>query len=361
MSGERYGMMSASGAGRWGGCAASHNREKPFETKETPVMRRGTKVHAVLETGQGVEGLSEEEREMFWQLTVKARRTLIDLYEIDPRELPKEWRALNETRFAFQHEDWPRPISGKPDVVLINEAERKAFIGDYKTGYAWVSPAAENLQLRTLAVLLAENFDVDEVSVEIWQPFVAGGTPATYGKQDLADAKAWLIEAVSSALKPNAPATPNATACKYCKARATCEEANQVLAKVEKISPLSVSVEDLPRMLAACDVAEAVIAQLREIAFEALSNDAESVDGYRIKEGRRTRAVTDHNALRDIVISQGLVTSEDMAKLKFSLTDLERLVKEKAGVSPKVAKQLIQNAGGDLIETRQAKPSLAKA
>ena len=54
MSNERYGMMSASGAGRWGICAASWHREKPFKTEETAQMRRGTKVHKVLETGEGV-------------------------------------------------------------------------------------------------------------------------------------------------------------------------------------------------------------------------------------------------------------------------------------------------------------------
>ena len=284
----------------------------------------------------------------------------MDLYEIDPRELPPNWRRLDEIRFALMEEGWPRPFSGKPDVVLINEKEKRAFIGDYKTGYAWVEPANENLQLRALAVLLASNYELDEVSVAIWQPFVAGESPATYSRADLGTAKGWLIRAVNDALEPNAPATPHATACKYCKARGTCEEARGVMTKVEETNPTEISVSDMPKMLAACDVAEAVIAQIKGLAFDALQNDPECIDGWKIKQGRKIRKIADCSSLRKEIEDAGLLGESDFRRLNFGLPDVEKLIAEAGSISRIEAKNKLTEIAGPLIETKQASESLSR-
>jgi hypothetical protein len=324
-------------------------------------MRRGTKTHAVLETGRGVEGLEPDEREVYWQLTSKMRRTLWDLYEIDPSKLPAGWRAINEVRLALYDKRWgPRPFSGKPDVVLINEKEKRAFIGDYKTGYAWVEPASENLQLRALAVLLAGQFALDEITVAIWQPFVAGDTPATYSATDLCAARQWLIDSVEAAMTPSAPATPHATACKYCKARSTCEEARGVMSKVEATTPAELSVEEMPQMLAACDVAESIIFKVRELAFNALEGDPRSIDGWKIKDGRKTRKIADCSKLREAVEGSGLLGESDFKRLTFGLPDIEKLIAEAAGIKKVEAKTRLAEVAGELIETKQAKSSLAR-
>ena len=117
---------------------------------------------------------------------------------------------------------------------------------------------------------------------------------------------------------------------------------------------------DLPRLLDACEVAAKVIADIKARATKSLQ-DGIQVEGWKLRNGNRTRLVADHAAFRKGLVDEGLLTASDLDGLKISPTEAEKLIAKKQGITPKAARQMIDQALGDRIEEKQGAERLARA
>ena len=211
-------------------------------------------------------------------------------------------QTIKEQRLWLTH-NGSLLMSGKPDLVVI-EGDR-ALVIDYKTGYLETLEASQNLQLRTLAVLVAANHDVTEVSVAIVQPNIRPGySIARYDERDLDLAERQLRKILDAAQDENAVANPGEKQCRYCKAKPVCKEAQEASFSVIEADTTTLDVVRLPELLEKCDLADRVIKSIRDAALDVVRNGG-TVDGWEMPEAGQSRSfVSTHavfNALGDVI------------------------------------------------------------
>lgn len=175
----------------------------PLVHTTSPAAERGTAIHAYLEAVGG--GADPEE-------------ALADVHDdwrpicslIDFTRLPKGLAA--EVAFAYdivkgtarelgrglgrKYEGLgPYEIAGTADIVGVSEDA--VYVADFKTGWGDVPPAAENIQLRTLALMAARVFDRDRAIVSIRRIKENG---SSWGDQ--AELDEFDLDAFAAELKP---------------------------------------------------------------------------------------------------------------------------------------------------------------
>jgi len=254
-------------------------------------------------------------------------------------------------------------FSGQIDYIASCGATPKqpptrALIIDYKTGYREIT-AAESLQLRAYAVLYAHKVGCENIVAAIIQ---RGRLPdvVEFDASDLDAAKQELITLLEKAIDPQSKRTPHPDACQYCKAKAWCPEAAAVTNEIATVEPREITVASLPGLLEACQIAEGHIETIRSKARDLLNQDPNAVEGWGLKKGRQTRSVTDHDELRQRVIDGGLLTPEQMGNGQFRLSQLERLICEANGCSTSMARDRLNDAANDVIETKTNNPMLKR-
>jgi len=350
---EREGFISASKLQSAADCNGQYAAESPIpEGPTSAAAERGNLIHSAL-YGETVV-LNDDDLDLYYQL-LRKRRAIVDQHFPDGFE-----EEIREERFYLAGDDRLKGnrFSGKPDFV--GRSGNKFLVIDYKTGRGNVAESADNLQLRALAVLVAEKFDADVILVAIIQAYESPQVVA-YTKNDLKDAREEVLNIIEAATDPEAARTPNEVSCKYCKARPTCPEA---LGTVNEVATIKlgqlIAPADIPRLLDACEVAAKVIADIKGRATQLLQS-GEEVDGWKLRKGNKTRLIDDYAAFRKGLIAEGLLTSSDLAGLKISTTEAERLIAKKQGITPKAARQIIDQALGDRIEEKQGAERLARA
>jgi hypothetical protein len=135
----------------------------------------GTRIHAAL-AGERVQ-LNDDENRIADLCSEHEARLVIDTFG------PVVMSPVREERLWGYDHRLQRTFSGKPDAVYVHEG--RALLIDYKTGRGSVEHASENLQLRALAVLAAEKWEVHDVTVAIIQPMAGHPTMARYRANDL--------------------------------------------------------------------------------------------------------------------------------------------------------------------------------
>ena len=348
---EREGFISASYLEGVADCNGKWNAEKNLpEPPSSPDATRGTLIHSAL-AGETLM-LADDELEIYHQL-MRKRDTLVDHHF--PEGVDK---VVKEQRYFMRDKTLgDYRFSGKPDYV--GSKDGKFLVIDYKTGRGDVPESPDNLQLRALAVLVAETHKADVILVAIIQAFEQPQVVA-YTKNDLREARDEVLRILQAAINPQARRTATAAACKYCRARPTCPEANAQLAEVAKVNGALIAVEDLPRLLELSRVATEIIKDIRGRAEELIAADPEAVDGWTLRNGNKLRSVKDAKAMRAGILELGLLSSAELDATKISPTELERMIARRAGVSPRAARVVIDKELGHLIETKDGKPRLIK-
>lgn len=188
------------------------------------------------------------------------------------------WSVLNE-------------FSGQFDVALINEPARLGLILDAKSGWSLTPAAPDNLQLRTLAVLAASAWALEEVVVGVVQPTRGKPDVARYNFFQLAAARTEIHSYVAASQSSRADRRPSAEGCKYCPALGTdrCPEVHQVMIDMS----LGKIPASWPAALDSAEVAQLVIDDLRKRAKSMLKSDPASIPGYSLTPGKKTYAIND--------------------------------------------------------------------
>ena len=361
MRDERKGRPRMSRMARLSDCPGSLAAEADVpEPPQSTGASMGTRCHAAMETGND-DALNDDERkgvEMARDLEAATVETWLD--GLPPKQFFRDPVAHRERRLWGVGES----ISGKADVV--HSVGNHSLVIDYKFGRDGAEHATGNLQLRGLAVLEKENFpETDSVTVAIIQP---GCNPQIsvcgYDAEALVIARAEVQGILTAANEPNAPRRPSASACRYCKAAATCPEAQATALSVVYLDTPDLPAEQLPDLLALAKVAEQVLGAridaIRGRARELLATDPEAVPGWELRHGRLPRSVPDTGAAFEQLAAVGLIDAGAMLKAtKVSVPALEKAAAKHAGITQKDAKHRIADALGDLLETKTGAPILA--
>src|SRR5262245_34876390 len=103
---------------------------------------------------------------------VELRQTLLDSWHLDA-QANGDMELIVEKRFWYRRGLIPL-FSAQIDIAVIDRPHKRALIMDYKTGRLETDEAADNLQLRTEAVLLKHNFpELEEIRAAIIEPWVS--------------------------------------------------------------------------------------------------------------------------------------------------------------------------------------------
>lgn len=220
MSDVRMMCPSASGLHRVAACPASWRKEQECPEAGSPAADAGTRIHQYL-CDQSIL-LTDEEMET-------ARGCQIILKSVADRWCGEaaSWEIYSKETRRFLRQGLAPIFSGQEDVTLVTDDDRY-LIADYKTGRVEPDPVEVNMQLRGLAVLLAEELKqegrpYESISAVIIQPWVTWSPcVVTYSPADIRDASAEVEVAVGRALSSDPTSIPTVSGCRYCKARGTC-------------------------------------------------------------------------------------------------------------------------------------------
>ena len=287
---ERKGRPSASGFKQYFLCNGSFTLGKASPAEPpSPAATRGTRVHGALSGESDRKELTQDELLTVEQLAIQ-EEILLDMFikdgwAVDSVVAEKRlWEEATESRW-----------SGKADkiYILINTEKNTAgLIIDYKST-RYTDKSGDNLQLAALAALLDcdTSRGLDMCYVALVYP--DGYDQALYDIDALetaADECKQLVDRIT--ITHTQKRVPSLEACKWCKAKSICPEARGEVHKLVKVEPNAVSAQDLPRLLKASSIAEAVIKEIRAQAKRFMAQGNE-VPGWELQPGHVRSTITD--------------------------------------------------------------------
>lgn len=362
---ERAGLPSASRMERVIACPGSIAAEQGLTPlPEEDVTTEGTEIHTAMETGDA-RGLEENAQ----QIAVRLERMVT--------EARTRWEAANETVVGLDEKEvrvWIRgrqlePVaSAKLDRLYINVGATHALIIDYKTGYRAVTPAERNWQLLTQAVAVLDDYpSVEHFEVGYAQSRLSSKLDtAVYTADQIRHAKGIILGALWLSEQPGAHRNAG-TWCHYCQARGECPTAatyaTVVLADPAMRDKLGM-IDAIGNLTIAQQARVWRISKVAQRVFDAiedrLKNTPEAAlepNGIKLKPGATTRAISDYGAARAKLA--GLLTEPELNECsKFTLGSILKFAKQ--GRTAKAAETLVESTLGELIVTKENKPSLTE-
>lgn len=349
---ERKNLPSASSMERYMLCPGSFNAEQGQLEQPSSDADSGNRIHAAL-AGETVNPpLTEDEERTAEACKVQAAALIYNM-------LGDDGYTDKEKRIWSLDEQW----SGKPDVVSLNAP--RALVIDYKTGRGEVTDATGNMQLRALAVLVSDSYWADRVTVAIVQPLAGPVSTCTYDSDALDTARkeiTWILEGVH---KTDAPRIPSAKACKYCKAKAVCPEAQKLATDAPLIvsrngRELSISPERMAEFLEQIPAIEAVVEAVQAKAKRMLEADPASVPGWALKPGAARESITDPAQVFARFVALGGTQEQFMPAITVTKTRLRDAVKGVTSEKGKALDARMDAILAGLTEEKQAAPSLVR-
>jgi len=352
MDNERKNLPSASGIERISLCPGSWNLERTLpEPPQTEDAASGTRVHAFLAGDESVR-LSDDELDV----VIKCNTLTWDaLYN----RMPGDSKILKEQRIWLKDGCGVEMFSGKFDRAYI--AGKRGAVIDFKTGRNGVTEAKGNRQLRSLAVLVAQEFGLEEVIVAIIQPW---GDPQTsacfYGREELEVALSELVLLLAYAANPDIERIPGEKQCQYCRAKAICPEARQAAFAITTTQTDALTPAVISAVLDKCKQAEDVITACREKAKEMLAADPNAIPGWKLKPGRFIETITEPQEVFNRAYNRGVSQEQFLSCITVKKTALENAVKAATNASGKALDAELDAILDGCSETKQAAPSLEK-
>jgi len=367
----RRGLPSCSALYRLANCPASHHLGKEAEVaglapQSGPEADSGTRIHRYLETGEDSdwESLKHDERETA-EICVSMRDRLIAEWSLDGSEIEHHLeRRLGLTRLGNvcavrdDNADVDFIITGMADAVLVDRRNRRGLVMDYKTGRGDVDHAADNAQLRGLAVLASGMWGLKSVRVAIIQPMAGAPTVADYDAAAIGASGDWLEAVCSETERDHDPKAGDW--CQYCPARAVCPAPREEATS----APDALEIETLPADPATA--LSALVARALELPAEKLAallwgrrligwyvhaieaaariilERGESLPGFELRDKKGRRAIDDTDAAA-MALAPLLASAEGGAQAALLRC---------ATLRPKALQDEIQIASGKKTKTR---------
>jgi hypothetical protein len=352
-------------------CPGSWELTQQVEDAEIPTRSalEGTLIHEVLAGFRSEEGLTDRQA---W-VVKRSREIVVELERQLGFDGPDEERkVLVEDRIWYYDEANAELFSGQLDYAVVSS--KRGLIVDYKTGSGPVTATSANYQMRASAVLLAHNYELEEVFVAIVQPLTDTPTSVVrYDSGELRRAEIDVLVALQIAMMAGARRVPGEKQCRYCRAKAQCPEARTVVEELAQlgatpIAPVaatgatavsSLTDAELAALLPKLELAEGVIRELRQAARRRMEDNPGAFPGYRLRGGYDRRFVID--AARAYERLADVLTPEQFAACcTLQLGRTEETIARVNGETNAAARQILELLLGDLIQRRAAERGIEK-
>ncbi len=312
---QRLGLPSASSIERLKLCPGSVRQSRGMPEFRTPEeiewAESGDRIHLWLRA-PGFIDLVTEELDIAKACWEQRERLILDLYP--------NWEFIDEKIIKTEHRMWLRResgahyFSGQTDW-LAYMGDHTAIIADYKTNRGEQDAPDSNMQLRTLAVLAANEKDwkVEQVYVSIIQPLAGQPEVCVYKRSELIAAFRQIGEIIAATNKDDAPLNPGHKQCRYCPARINCPALAAVVERVARTNTADLAGMPAPQFEKAlddCRAAETKIKLVKAKAKELLKIDPSFLPTYFLDGGKAVREVTDPGGLFAFLVGKGWIDRE---------------------------------------------------
>lgn len=365
----RKGKLSASIVARVAACPGSLKACRGISDAPTADSDFGTAIHEVLAGKRPMDQLTPEQEDIATSCQAIEERLVgewesrLGISKEEPVEITRDaerlWLTVN---------DEPA-VSGVADVVYILKREDVtcALLLDWKTLPGIHEDADENLQLRTLAVLLGTKWhNLTSVDAAIIQPLKTHSPKVChYGSESLRQAHLEILAIHHAAESLSAPLIPGAH-CSFCRAAPSCPAVHAEVQSIASLTihenGLTVSNEDLAKLLDRCGPARKMIENIKAEAERRVAADpAAWADlGWQMKEGAGKRTVTDVATVSERLNDKGIPWEKITAACGITMKALQPLVREATGAKGVKLKAATEQILEGCVAIKKAKASLKR-
>jgi hypothetical protein len=267
----------------------------------------------------------------------------------------------------------PIRTTGQADLIIIDG--KRGLVLDYKTGRGEVRHAADNAQLRGLAVLAAKRWRLESVRVVIVQPWAGKPTVADYDNEALYTANIWLLIVLSEARDATPTDLHAGDWCQYCPARnipcpALTEKAVQPIETVALSLPaddetaraalfaraMEMSAERLAGLRRGLKIVGWYVSAVEGAARLRAEKDVEFQQYYRLETSPGNREITDAQAAFNALLPLGITAQQALEACSMSLGPIEEAVRIASGIKSQTDKRTVYN-----ITAKDAKAAVNEA
>ena len=246
-------------------------------------------------------------------------------------------------------------VWGTSDTV--NLQEMKLIIADLKTGYIQVD-AEENEQLLCYALGAYMSYgmieEITEVEMVISQPTTSHFSTWTVGINRLNEFYIEVVAAIERIKTHPDELNPSEEACRWCRARGTCPALKKVAQEEARKDFQAMSNMELAEANALVPLLEHYISGVKARTHETLKSPGGVVPGFKMVEGRRSRAWIDEDATQKYLSRKIPKFNQNAFTHKFkSPNQIEIVIKSTGDSMFRPAKKL-----KEFIEVRAGKPTV---
>lgn len=379
----RRGVPSASAIGRIEACPASHQMALLAGDNSGKWSKYGDAIHEALATGDA-SNLDTAQLETFEMCKEQCEQMLKEWAGDDEiMTIHRDSKRLGLTSIGGVVEVTEETTvtltnTGLADVIALKKAQRgmEFFIADYKTLRGEVPEAADNPQLRNLAVLVSKRFRCVAGRVCVIQPWAGNPTLADFDQASLFRATGWLHRI----LEVERTATPDdrkaGTHCHYCPANDTCSTFRQLAT-----SPVEAMTRVLPQddktaraalfaraMELDADTLAGLYKHLRLVGWwsaaiegaakKRAESDVEFQQYYRLKPGVVREKITDVQTVFTRSCELGVAPANFSAACSITKTELKGLIAGATGLKGKALETKMAEVLQGATESKETAPQL---
>ena len=355
-------------------CPGSHAAEAQFpQLDESPDAMEGTLLHAMdADKSLDRSALTPDQEEVLARAEkideeiFSAIRTSLELPEDEPYS-----DGCEET--LILRRGLRKVLGGHCDRWRFYPGPKVLAVIDKKFGRREVIPAESNMQLRSYAVMGAEDtrWKPDNILVAINQPRMPFGgqlTMAEYTRVQIPDAKAHLLRVIDASQVEGAPRIAGEEQCRYCSAKLHCDAYRAKYAAIDGVASdgkevfiaklARLSDEQLDRVWVAIGFAETVKDTARTEIERRL--EAGQMDNYELRPTGNMSTVTDNIRAVELLRGIGFTDTEVLRRAKLKLDELSDDIREREGLTIKAAKVKLRDTLAPVLDIKPKSPALKR-
>lgn len=371
---------SASRMTRIFNCPASFQLNAMEIPETSATAEEGRMLHRVMELAVklGNESEKPEFDALFAALTDEQRQAYLTAVKLVNDNVLCDFRAYNGDRMeVFEKRLWAASglFSGQGDAVFIRD-NGEATIVDYKFGRGEVEPAERNYQLAAMAVLVADNYGVEQIEkvrALIIQPRALDKnkriTECIYTKADVDAAREAINAACKEAIEYAQPRQKCGYWCNYCKSAYRCKTAQLEIAKQYAIATstptLAIGAHNVVEMFTKATVVKKLCDEILAAVKNFIVKNPDHGTALELAAGAKRSKLGNTGKIYDAVCSVGITPEEFVEVCDVGLTKLQSLYFAKRKiVNEKQTKKASDFEVKDLLESKglltytQVAPSL---
>jgi len=268
-----------------------------------------------------------------------------------------------EKKLSLVGGDGKEITNGTPDIYILDEAHAKAYLIDYKFGWAEIEETPDNLQMAAYAAMIWQNHpSVETVEAFLLQPRTNSKSSHVFISEQILNAIGQIFTIVKRASAPDAPLVPGKMQCRYCKAATVCPKlhgealdiAALSLPAVSRPSDIEALAAKMPELIERVELFEPLCEKIWDTATW-LIGQGYAIPGWKLNPGNKVRKVVDLNALYNIMADGGVSTEEFLGICTAKIGQCEAMYADKlAAKDPGITKQAALAAFSDAILSKGA-------